>query len=55
MPIITRKFDGKNFSFVDYFRLKSEAMAKAKKLRAAGKMARVSPEAKGYVVYARNG
>jgi hypothetical protein len=55
MPNITRKFNGETFSMVDYFRLKSEAMAKAKKLRAAGKMARVFPEAKGYVVYARRG
>lgn len=48
-----RKFDGKNFAKAGYYRLKSDATAKAKRERARGNMARVVKEQGGYCVYVR--
>jgi hypothetical protein len=48
-----RKFNGKNFVKAGYYRLKSDAMAKAKRERAKGSMARVVKEDGGYCVYTR--
>jgi hypothetical protein len=48
-----RKFNGKNFVKAGYYRLKSGAMAKAKRERAKGSMARVVKEDGGYCVYTR--
>jgi hypothetical protein len=52
-PITGRKFNGKNFVKAGYYRLKSDAMAKAKRERAKGSMARVVIDGDGYAVYQR--
>jgi hypothetical protein len=52
-PSTGRKFNGKNFVKAGYYRLKSDAMAKAKRERAKGSMARVVKEDGGYCVYTR--
>jgi hypothetical protein len=48
-----RTFNGQTFVKAGYYRLKSDATAKAKRERAKGSMARVVKEDGGYCVYTR--